>query len=51
MQAQTEGFAQKGMFKSFMEIFREEGVRGLWRVCYVDLIIIKDKLKFSSLWF
>ena len=33
MQAQSQGVAtQQGMFSSFAAIFREEGVRGLYRV-------------------
>jgi hypothetical protein len=36
MQAQTESFGQKGMIAAFTQIFKQEGIRGLWRVSMGD---------------
>ena len=32
MQAQTAGFARHGMLESLLDIYRKEGIKGLWRV-------------------
>ncbi len=35
MQARNEAFAKMGMLESFMDIFKKEGLKGLWRVSYL----------------
>ena len=40
MQSNQKGFLNKSLFKLFLEIYQQEGFKGLYRVLFVDLNII-----------